>query len=384
MRFRKGYADASGRSEQAFRAARLLGAAMLIAVLSLASTPELAWGDAGSQTIAIPSYFYPDSGDAGLWDRTDDGAPAVSLAVINPDSGPGETRNPAYAAQVEKSQAAGLTVLGYVSTGYANTSATNPDRTVAAVKADIDKFYEWYGVDGIFLDEADTDCRYADSPTSYYNELNQHVKAKGGQAVVAINPGVQTNECYMSVSDIVVNFEGSHEKYVSSYSAPDWVKGYDPGRFWHLVYDSPDATTMKQDVATSKGRNAGLIYVTPDVLPNPWDTLPSVPYFEAEKQQAADSTIPLITPVSPKPGATTPDRTPAIRARVTDHPYELSRDDIKLYVAGKLIPTASTRYSDGTLSYTPRRLAIGKKTVKVVVADHAGNTTQRAWAFSIR
>ncbi len=42
MRFRKGYADASGRPEPAFRAVWVLGAAMLIAVLSLASTAELA------------------------------------------------------------------------------------------------------------------------------------------------------------------------------------------------------------------------------------------------------------------------------------------------------------------------------------------------------
>ena len=117
------------------------------------------------------------------------------------------------------------------------------------------------------------DWQYADFPTSYYDEINQHVKARGDEAVVAINPGVQTGECYTSVSDIVVNFKGSHEKYLSSYSAPDWVKGYDPGRFRHLVYDSPDATMMKQDVAASKGWDAGLIYVTPDVLPNPWDTL---------------------------------------------------------------------------------------------------------------
>ena len=383
MRFHKGYADASGRT---FRVGRLLGAAMLIAILSLVSTPELARGDTGAQSIAIPSYFYPDSGGAGsLWDRTDDGAPAVSLAVINPASGPGETRDPAYAAQVQKSQAAGITVLGYVSTGYANTSTTNPGRTVEAVKADIDKFYEWYGVDGIFLDEATTDCQYADSQNSYYNQLYQHVEDRGGEAaVVAINPGIQTNECYMAVSDIVVNFEGSHEKYVSSYSAPDWVKNYEPNRFWHLVYDSPDAATMKQDVATSKGRNAGLIYVTPDNLPNPWDTLPPAPYFEAEKQQAADSTVPLVTPISPKPGATTGDRTPTIRAKVTDQPYELLREDIKLYVSGKLIPTASTRYSDGTLSYTPRRLATGRETVKVVATDQAGNTAQRAWAFRVR
>jgi len=270
-----------------------------------------------------------------------------------------------------------------VSTAYANT-APDHSRTVAAVEADIDKFYEWYGVDGIFLDEASTDCQHAVSPTSYYNEVYQHVKAKGGGAVVAINPGTQTNECYMSVSDVVVNFEGTHEKYVSSYSAPDWVEGYDPGRFWHLVYASPDAATMKQDVTLSNGRNAGLIYVTPDDLPNPWDTLPSVPYFDAEKQQATDSTAPLVTPVSPKPGATTHDRTPTIRAKVTDPPYEVSKDDIGLHVAGERVPTASTRYSDGTLFYTSRRLATGRKTVKVVAVDAAGNIAQKTWAFRVR
>lgn len=386
MGFGKGHAGASAGSDRALRAAWVLGVALLVAVFSSVSLAGSARGAAPSQAVAIPSYFYPDSGAAGsLWDRTDDGAPAVSLAVINPASGPGETRDPAYAAQVQKSQAAGLTVLGYVPTAYANTADPDRSRTVAAVEADVDKFYEWYGVDGIFLDEASTDCRYATSPTSYYNEVYQHVKERGGEgATVAINPGTQTSECYMSVSDIVMNFEGSHDRYVSSYSAPEWVEGYDPGRFWHLVYASPDAATMKRDVALSKGRNAGLIYVTPDDLPNPWDTLPPVPYFDAEMQQAADSTAPLVTPLSPKPGATTRDRTPTVRARVTDAPYELSIDDIELYVAGERVPTASTRYSEGTLSYTSRRLASGRKTGKVVVADAAGNTARRTWAFRVR
>lgn len=375
------------RSERVLRAARVLGAALLISVLSLASAAGLAWGAVGSQvasqTIAVPSYFYPDSGGAGsLWDRTDGGAPTVSHAIVNPASGPGIARDPQYAAQVEKSQAAGLTILGYVPTAYAGT--TRSDRTVAAVEADIDKYYEWYGVDGVFLDEASTDCQYATSPTSYYNEIYQHVKARGGDQAVAINPGTQTAECYMSVSDVVMNFEGSHEKYVSSYAAPAWVEGYDPDRFWHLVYDSPDATTMKQDIAASKGRNAGQIYVTPDVLPNPWDTLPPSRYFEAEQQLVAGSKAPLITPISPKPNATTRDRTPTIRAKVANDPYGVSAEDIELYVAGRRAPVDAIRYSDGTLTHTSRRLPAGRKTVKVVATDAAGNTAQRTWAFRIR
>jgi hypothetical protein len=39
---------------------------------------------------------------------------------------------------------------------------------------------------------------------------------------------------------------------------------------------------MQTAVSLSKQRSAGWIYVTPDDLPNPWDTLPLDPYWSAE------------------------------------------------------------------------------------------------------
>jgi hypothetical protein len=36
---------------------------------------------------------------------------------------------------------------------------------------------------------------------------------------------------------------------------------------------------MKNAVSLSKQRNAGWVYVTPDTMPNPWDTLPEEPYW---------------------------------------------------------------------------------------------------------
>lgn len=39
---------------------------------------------------------------------------------------------------------------------------------------------------------------------------------------------------------------------------------------------------MQQAMALSKVRRAGWVYVTPDDLPNPWDTLPSEAYWTAE------------------------------------------------------------------------------------------------------
>jgi len=45
--------------------------------------------------------------------------------------------------------------------------------------------HSWYGVNGIFFDQASTNCAYS----SYYATLNAFVKAKGGTARTILNPG---------------------------------------------------------------------------------------------------------------------------------------------------------------------------------------------------
>ncbi len=254
------FARGAGRMKLALSAA-------LIILLTVPATSGVATAN-HTQKIAIPSYFYPGS----LWTQMEQAVPTVSTAIINPASGPGPNQNPDYVNQVQKSQAAGLSVLGYVHTSYGA-------RSIEAVKTEINNHYEWYGVNGIFLDEASTDCSLA---SSYYNELYNHIKAKGGSAVVVLNPGTQTNECYTNVSDVLLTFEGTYNTYSSRYSAPSWVSRYPPSRFWHLVYSTSNTRAMERAVSLSKQRGAGWVYVTPDNLPNPWDTLPSGSYWSKE------------------------------------------------------------------------------------------------------
>jgi hypothetical protein len=97
-----------------------------------------------------------------------------------------------------------------------------------------------------------------------------------------LNPGMQTNECYLSAADVIVTFEGDVRTYQNSYSAPGWVANYTPDRFWHLVYNVPTAQQMRTILQLSKERGAGWVYVTPDNLPNPWDTLPTGSYWTDE------------------------------------------------------------------------------------------------------
>jgi len=258
-----------------FRLTRPLASALVVAGVALGASTAGATASVPVQKLAVPAYFDPGA----QWTQMEQGYPAVGIAIMNPDSGPGNKRDLNYVTQVRKSQTAGLSVIGYTDVAY-----QKPDRPLRVVEAEIDKYYAWYHVDGIFLDEANTDC--ADVPT-YYAKLYTYIKTKGGKAIVMLNPGTATNECYMAVTDIVVTFEDSYSTYVHTYSAPSWVGTYAPSRFEHIVYAAPTDANMSTAIALSKQRHAGWVYVTNDVLDNPYDHLPTGQYWADELALAA-------------------------------------------------------------------------------------------------
>ena len=245
--------------------------AFLVALPFIAATPGPVAAETGEgQHLAIPSYFYPGP----LWDQMAQAVPTVRLAIINPNSGPGTSSNADYVNQVRKSQSAGLTVLGYIYTSYGARADTD-------IKAEIDAYANWYHTDGIFFDESSTDCARQD----YYAGLTAYARQRAsGHAAVrtVLNPGMATNECYMSVADVIVTFEGDGATYQSGYSAPSWVSHYAPDHFWHLIHNVATEQQMQAVIQLSKQRRAGWVYVTPDVEPNPWDTLPSGSYWSGE------------------------------------------------------------------------------------------------------
>ncbi len=235
------------------------------------------------QRIAIPSYFEPGP----LWDQLINAAPTVGLAIINPSDGPGSAREAAYLTTVQQAQAQDIIVLGYVATGYSRRSAT-------IVKQEIQRYFAWYGVNGIFLDEASTSCLRQ----PYYLDLYRFIKKLRPGARVVINPGTNTAECYMKAADIIVNFEDDYSAY-ESWMPSTWVYKYPAVRFWHLVIGA-DQSQMVQAVQFSKARNAGWVYITLDNLPNPWDSLPGEPYWTEEINQVTqNNSSPTPTPPSP-------------------------------------------------------------------------------------
>ncbi|STY31287.1 Spherulation-specific family 4 [Legionella wadsworthii] len=237
------------------------------ATLSYPATPECQ----ETQKIAVPSYFYPCTGSSNCyWDQLINAAPTAGLVLINPYNGPGSTQSNDYVQQVIRAQNSAQTVQGYVYTSYGQRSLT-------AVKSDIDKYYSWYQVDGIFFDEGfSSDC----SKLQYYQDLNSYVKSKGGKGLTTINFGTGTPECYVDASDIMINFEASYSTYLN-WQPMGWEIKYPASHFWHLIYNTTEQS-LSNAINLAKNRHAGWVYVTPDTLPNPWDSLPSANYWNSE------------------------------------------------------------------------------------------------------
>jgi hypothetical protein len=214
--------------------------------------------------MIIPAYFYPGQ----YWDTLAARAalmPGRITAIANPGSGPGTIVDPNYQAAINNMRNAGGRVIGYVYTIYGT-------RPINDVKADIDLWYRFYAIDGIFLDQQanTTGWEY------FYLELYQYIKSKQASSIVVGNPGTATVETYLfyqgnRVMDVLCIFE-TNTGFLT-WQPPLWCSSYPSGNFCVIPFDTP-VSLYQSYIDHAASQNTGWVYCTDDDLPNPWDTLP--------------------------------------------------------------------------------------------------------------
>jgi len=235
------------------------GALALLLLIPAMGTSMQAADAATAAGIMVPLYTYP----GGTWDtvaETKLDHPDVPIvAIVNPASGPGGSKDSNYVSGIAELKNAGVIVIGYVSTAYTA-------RSLSAVKGDIDKWDSWYDVDGIFFDEQ---TNWA-GKESYYTDAGDYAESKGLGFTVG-NPGANSIPSYLSTVDVVLIYESPDLPNLDNYDS--WMSSDNDqlGMIPFGVSSIPkswiaDATAM-----------IGWVYVTSDNLPNPWDSLPS--YF---------------------------------------------------------------------------------------------------------
>ena len=239
--------------------------------------------------LGVPAYFAPGA----AWSQFAAAHPPVSVAVMNPASGPGTASDPSYVTQIAAVRAAGVSVLGYVDTGYGSVP-------LATIETQVSDYLSWYHVDGVFLDHVSTDCALAAGSGTYYSDLSSWIRAQSAALSITLDPGVQTNSCYLGVGDVIVNFEGDEGTYIGSYNAPTWVASEPSSRFWHIVYGVATPAAAANVAALARARNADTVYATDAAAVGtggPYSRLPGGPWWAAELAAAVN--VPSVTAVTP-------------------------------------------------------------------------------------
>jgi serine/threonine protein kinase len=221
--------------------------------------------------LLVPAYFDPVGDGLAQWDRLlDSPAAAVTVAVANPASGPGVAIDPNYAQVLERARRKGVTVLGYVSTNYA-------ERSLDKVMDDVDRWVSFYPeVQGIFFDQQAS----AAEKIGYYTDLYQHVRGKHRLGLVVTNPGTACAEEYLARPATDAACLAEPLMGVPKYHPPDWAGRYPADRFVVLATKVVTPEQMRGHILEAVGKRVGYCYVTDGNVPNPWGRLPS--YWEQE------------------------------------------------------------------------------------------------------
>lgn len=261
----------------------------LMKTLMLGASVWLAAGTASATGVEllVPAYFYPDTHGAEWQQLTDTAARQPLSVIINPDDGAGTAADASHRAAIDTLRAAGGKVYAYVGTDWAA-------RSFAQVTQEIDRYLDWYALDGFFVDEVSEYA--ADLP--YFTDLGNHVRAADPALGLIGNPGTPTDIGYLNIFDTLVIFE-EFAHHLGQFTAPPYQSQFDAARFGLLLHGA-DANTMASVIGGAAAANFGYAFVTDGVHnQNLWQGLPS--YWDAEALAARQA---ILSPVpEPAPAA---------------------------------------------------------------------------------
>ena len=231
----------------------------------------------------IPLFIYPNwYTNPSNYDWTPlfniiQASPNLNFVVtVNVNSGPDSSLNTDYVQGLTDLYAAGqvnnnLTILGYVFTSYGA-------RNIATVETDIDNWVSFYGtwVDGIFLDEMDNITGHE----TYYTNITTYAKVTKGLTMVWGNPGTATIAGYVGTVDTIMVYEDSTFPSSATMNTRTFNGAFNRNNFAAIVHSQPDLNS--KSITDSMSPYVGYLYITNDVMSNPYDTLASYLVREAQ------------------------------------------------------------------------------------------------------
>ena len=304
-------------------------------------------------SIAVPAYFT----DQALWDKVI-ATKEIGYVVGHPDtpaSGAGYVADKDLVSRLDKAKAAGKKTFVYVTAGYDKV-----DWKVVAEKID-SAFIAYPNVDGVFIDEINYD--QCDKYKSLANGEGavKGVKARHPGKLIVLNPGAPILNCYEGLGDGYLNLERADkdvQDWVNNVNLPNNVPFYQwmfklerRPQIWEMVHSVP-AARIKSAVDDALTRNASILFVTSDALPNPYDTLSDDASFQALIDRVNDYNsgkvpLPAILKLTVPPTTTVAATVTTVRAN-----------------SARLVPTTRARTAKTQKTVVKRKVVKKKVVVK--------------------
>jgi hypothetical protein len=217
--------------------------------IAATAKPTTSGGCSGGMKLMVPLYTYPGA----TWDTVIASASVVpTVAIINPNSGPGSGPDSSFRTYMTKMRNAGVEMVGYVHTSYGA-------RSISEVKAEIDIYASQFPlVVGIFLDEVSA----ASGQLSYYQQLYSYIMGMPGWKYDILNPGTVPVAGYANAATQIVTYESAASGFASS-SNPSWASCNNKNQFAMITYGATSSSSMQSAISAAKSKGVyGWVYVT--------------------------------------------------------------------------------------------------------------------------
>ena len=197
------------------------------------------------------------------------------IAIINPGSGPcyngSCAANGNYLTYIQSLQFAGIQVMGYVDTAYGNAAGGVPLSTAKSYMYD---YKNWYGTNGIFLDEMDN---VPGESESYYTSLTSYGHSLGFSLIIG-NPGTTTVSSYIGTVDMMIGYENGGLPSASNVYGDTIGIGGQRAQWGIIAFTVSSVPSISYLQGVSN--DISWIYVTdaigpPPITNNPYDVAPT-------------------------------------------------------------------------------------------------------------
>lgn len=216
------------------------------------------------QFFSPVTYYWADyyKNENSQWGKVLD-VDHLGFTIINNANGAGSEKSTDFEKQVAIARGKGVKILGYVHTGYGQRDKTE-------ILSDVRKHIEWYGVDGIFLDETISGWTAEQvALIPHYQELHDEIKKLNSRLFVVANPGTNTIEAVLPTADIFMTYESNANQYITAKDYKDrdiiitqpYYRNSPKTRFWHVVYGVTPENYLKVMERAQK-EHVGHIYFT--------------------------------------------------------------------------------------------------------------------------